>query len=116
MLIKPEVSSISTWYGGLAQAAGAVPVVKSANAQTTVTIKDGVTIIIAGLVKDNKTKTEYKIPILGDLPVLGKAFKKISDTISRTETVVFLTPRIVTGDSTFLLEKDLPKPSRPIRD
>ena len=115
MLIKPEVSSISAWYGGAAQAAGAVPVVKSANAQTTVTIKDGVTIIIAGLVKDNKTTSEHKIPILGDIPWIGMGFKKVSDEIVRTETVVFITPRIVTGDVTFLLEKDLPKPSRPIR-
>ena len=116
MLIKPEVSSISTWYGGLAQAAGAVPVVKSANAQTTVTIKDGITIIIAGLVKDNITKTEYKIPLFGDLPIIGKGFKKTSDEIVRTETVVFITPRIVTGDSTFLLEKDMPKPSKGLRE
>lgn len=115
MLIKPEVSSISSWYGGAAQAAGSVPVVKSANAQTTVTIKDGVTIIIAGLVKDNKTKTTNKIPFLGDIPWAGLAFKKISDEIVRTETVVFLTPRIVTGDDTFLLEKDMPKPSRGLR-
>ncbi|MCX5677840.1 MAG: hypothetical protein NTY76_01900 [Candidatus Omnitrophica bacterium] len=115
MLIKPEVSSISAWYGGAAQAAGAVPVVKSANAQTTVTIKDGVTIIIAGLVKDNKTKTVNKIPFLGDIPWVGLAFKKSTDEIVRTETVVFLTPRIVTGEDTFLLEKDMPKPSRGIR-
>jgi len=115
MLIKPEVSSISTWYGGAAQAAGAVPVVKSANAQTTVTIKDGVTIIIAGLVKDNKTKSDNKIPLLGSIPWIGMAFKKTSDEIIRTETVVFLTPRIVSGDDTFLLEKDMPKPSKGIR-
>ncbi|MBU1038063.1 MAG: hypothetical protein KJ994_03345, partial [Candidatus Omnitrophica bacterium] len=115
MLIKPEVSSISAWYGGAAQAAGAVPVVKSANAQTTVTIKDGVTIIIAGLVKDNKTTSEHKIPLLGDIPWVGLGFKKISNEIVRTETVVFITPRIVTGDVTFLLEKDMPKPSRGLR-
>lgn len=115
ILIKPEVSSISAWYGGASQAAGAVPVVKSANAQTTVTIKDGVTIIIAGLVKDNKTTSEHRIPLLGDIPWIGMAFKKISNEITRTETVVFLTPRIVTGDVTFLLEKDMPKPSRGIR-
>ena len=116
ILIKPEVSSITTWYGGAAQAAGSVPVVKSANAQTTVTIKDGVTIIIAGLVKDNKTKSVYKIPFLGDLPWVGKAFQKISDEITRTETVVFMTPRIVTGDKSFLLEKDSPKPSKGVRE
>ncbi len=116
LLIKPDVSSISTWYGGAAQASGAVPVVKSANAETTVMVKDGVTVIIAGLIKDNKTQSVNKIPFLGDLPILGHAFKKVSDDVRRTETVVFLTPRIVTGEKFFLLEKDMPKPIRGIRE
>jgi len=115
MVIKPVMSSITTWYGGLAQAAGAVPVVKSANAQTTVTIKDGVTIIIAGLVKDNKTRSEEKIPVLADIPWIGWAFKRINDEVSRTETIVFLTPRIVSGDTAFLLEKDQPKPLKGLK-
>ncbi|MFA5094083.1 MAG: secretin N-terminal domain-containing protein [Candidatus Omnitrophota bacterium] len=115
MLIKPEVSSISTWYGGAAQAAGSVPVVKSANAETTVTIKDGVSIIIAGLIKDNKTKTVNKLPVLGDLPLVGLLFKNVSDDIRRTETVVFLTPRIVEGDRPFLMDRDMPKESKGIR-
>lgn len=116
MQIKPEVSSISAWYGGLPQASGSVPVVKSANAQTTVTIKDNVTIIIAGLVKDNKVKTVDKVPLLGDVPVIKGAFRKVSDQITRTETVVFLTPKIVSGESTFMLQKDLPKPSKGLRE
>lgn len=116
MVIKPEVSSISTWYGGAPQTAGAVPVVKSANAETTVTIKDGVTIIIAGLIKDNKTKTVNKIPVFGDIPLIGKAFQNISDEIKRTETVVFLTPKVVDGERQFLLDKDIEKESKGIRE
>ena len=116
MLIKPQISSISTWYGGEAQAAGTVPVVKSANAQTTVTVKDGTTIIIAGLVKDNKTQTMLKIPLLGDLPFLGNAFKKISNEVTRTETIIFITPRIVEGDKFFILEKDMIKPIKGLRE
>jgi len=115
MLIKPEVSSISSWYGGAEQAAGAVPVVKSANAETTVTIKDGVTILIAGLIIDKKTKTFNKVPILGDIPILGKAFQSDSDDIRRTETIVFLTPRIVEGNRAFLLERDKAKEIKGIR-
>lgn len=115
MIVKPEVSSITTWYGGAAQAAGSVPVVKSANAQTTVSIKDGTTLIIAGMVKDNKTKTVNKIPFLGDIPWGGKLFQNISDQLTRTETIVFLTPRIVDGDQEFLLDKDMPKPIKDIR-
>ena len=116
ILIKPEVSSITEWYGGNPQSAGAVPVVKSSNAQTTVTIKDGTTIIIAGMVQDNKTKTINKVPFLGDLPFLKWAFQNVSDQITRTETIVFLTPKIVEGDRTFLLEKDMPKPMKGIRE
>lgn len=116
MIIKPDVSSIETWYGGAAQATGAVPVVKSSNAQTTVTIKTGVTIIIAGMVQDNKAKTVNKVPLLGDIPWVGKAFQTVNDKITRTETIVFLTPKIVEGDSSFLLEKDMPKPIKGIRE
>jgi len=117
MLIKPEVSSISTWYGGDAQEAGAVPVVKSADAETTITIKDGTTIIIAGLIKDEKTKTDHKVPFFGDIPYLGKyLFSNVSDDIRRTETIIFLTPRIVSGDEAFLLKRDMPKKIKGIRE
>jgi len=114
-VIKPVMSSISAWYGGVPQAAGSVPVVKSANAQTIVTIKDGATIIIAGLVKENKTKNESKIPVLGNMPWLGMAFKRITDEVSRTETIVFLTPRVVSGEESFPLEKDRPKPVKGLK-
>jgi len=109
MSIRPEVSSISTWYGGAAQTAGAVPVVKSANAETTIIVKDGVTILIAGLIKEQKTSTINKIPFLGDLPYLGSAFRNVSDDIRRTETIVFLTPVIVGGDKSFLTKRNQPK-------
>jgi len=115
MLIKTEVSSISTWYGGEEQTKGSVPVVKSANAETTVTIKDGISIIIAGMIKENKTKTVNKIPFLGDIPILGNAFRNVSDDVRRTETIIFLTPRIVGGEKPFSLTKDMPKVIKGLR-
>lgn len=116
MVIKPVMSSISTWYGGEPQVAGSVPVVKSANAQTTVTIKDGVTIIIAGLVKDSKVNRKQEIPKLGKLPLFGWAFKRVSDEVTRTETIVFLTPHIVSGEEEFLFDRDRTKPLAGLRD
>ena len=123
MFIKPEVISLSDWYdysvgeGPLAEKNWRrVPVVKTANAETTVMVKDGVTIIIAGLIKENKTKTVNKIPILGDIPLLGKLFSNISDDIRRTETIIFLTPRIITGEQPFLLLKDEQKEIKDTRE
>ena len=61
-------------------------------------VKDGTTIIIGGLRKDEKLKTVYKFPLLGDIPFLGAAFRKTSEKLEKDEIVVFITPHIVTGD------------------
>ena len=114
MLIKPEVSSITDWYPSSTDTSR-VPVVETANAETTVTVKDNVTIILSGMIKDAKTKSVNKVPILGDIPLIRYAFRNVSDVLQRTETMVFLTPRIVTGDKSYMLMKDMEKPIKDIR-
>ncbi len=113
--IFPEISTISAWYGGPAQAAGAVPVVKKADAQTTVTVKDGVSIIIAGLITDRTSETEERVPVLGKLPLVGGAFRRRGTAVERKETIIFMTPRIVDGEGPVELTRDLPKPIRDVR-
>lgn len=103
MLIKPEVSSVISWYGGASgpaeeRSAGAVPIVKRSTAETTVTVKDGVTIVIGGLIDESTVSTEQKVPILGNIPLLKYLFRRTSDSTERRETIIFLTPHIVTGD------------------
>jgi type II secretory pathway component GspD/PulD (secretin) len=61
-------------------------------------VKDGVTIIIGGLIKEEKLKTTKKVPFIGDVPLLGTLFKNVSDSVGKTEIVIFLTPRIITGE------------------
>jgi len=112
-LVKPEISSISQWYDGSAQEG--TPVVKKAVAETTVTVKDGVTIIIGGMIKDRKDTTENSVPLLGRIPLLGRLFRYDSSTTVNTETVVFLTPRIVTGDESYLRSRDMKKALKPLR-
>ncbi len=58
------------------------------------------TVVIGGLVIDNKTKTVAKIPLLGDIPILGMLFQDRSTTNRKTVLYVFLTPRIL-RDPTF---------------
>lgn len=111
--IKPEISSISQWYDGAPQEG--TPVIKKAHAETTVMVKNGVTIIIGGLIKDRKDESTSSVPLLGALPIIGRFFRY--DTVSsvNTETVVFLTPRIITGEEPFLRMRDLKKMPKPLR-
>ena len=114
MLIKPEVSSITSFFPS-ESADQRVPVIETSNAESSVLIKDGTTIIIAGMIKDIKSKSVSKVPVLGDVPVVGHLFKNNTDTIQRTETIVFLTPRIISGHESFLLKRDMQKQMKGIR-
>ena len=58
-------------------------------------IKDGETLAIGGLIQENEQKTVQKIPVLGDLPVIGAAFRSSSTTKTKTELVIMLTPKII---------------------
>lgn len=71
------------------------PIVNQRTATTTVSIKDGETVILGGIIRNNVTSTVKKIPILGDIPVLGNLFKSTDRTKSKTELLVFLTPHLV---------------------
>ncbi len=96
MKIKPEVSNV---VRTLTTAQGnKIPIVDKTEAETRVMVKDGSTIVIGGLRKDDKGKTVDQIPILGDIPVLGRVFKSRNEELEQTEIVVFLTPRIIEGD------------------
>jgi general secretion pathway protein D len=62
---------------------------------TTVIVKDGNTVVIGGLIDDATSETEYKVPCLGDVPLLGWMFKSVSSAGEKTNLYVFLTPRVV---------------------
>ena len=64
-------------------------------AQTTVIVKDANTVVIGGLIGDETTTTDYKVPCLGDIPLLGYLFKGTSKNREKTNLFIFLTPRII---------------------
>ena len=110
--LRPEVSSILKFYDSDPLAPDGntgVPVVKKSYAETSVSVKDGVTIIIAGMIDENQTKTRTQVPILGSIPLLGVLFRFDQTTIENTETIVLLTPRIVTGEKFFERSHDMKK-------
>ena len=72
---------------------------KIRSVSTIVRVRDGETIVIGGLIDRQDTKGLRKVPGLGNVPLVGAAFKKTDDTLSDVELIVFITPRIVTEDA-----------------
>jgi general secretion pathway protein D len=71
------------------------PTTLKRTAKTTVVVKDNETIVIGGLVGDSTQDNTYKVPWLGDIPILGWFFKTHSTSREKTNLYVFLTPHIV---------------------
>jgi len=111
--IKPEISSISTWYDGPPQEA--TPVIRRATAETTVMVKNGVTIIIGGMIMDRKDAGTRRVPVFGSIPLIGRLFRNENEITLNTEIVVFLTPRIISGETMFPRQKDMQKDLKPLR-
>ncbi len=63
--------------------------------ETTIIVEDGNSVAIGGLIDESLTKTDTKMPCLGDVPVLGFAFKNVNEGQEKTNLYVFLTPRVV---------------------
>lgn len=62
---------------------------------TMARVKDGQILVVGGLIDESKTKNETKVPILGDIPYLGKVFKNTQNTIYKRELVILIRPKIV---------------------
>ncbi|MBU2063942.1 MAG: hypothetical protein KKF93_06065 [Candidatus Omnitrophica bacterium] len=94
--IKPEVSSIiGTVITGQNNK---IPIVDTSTAETTVLLKDGATVAIGGLRRQNQTMDSRRIPILSRIPLLGTLFKSESKGSARTELLILVTAHIIEGD------------------
>ena len=88
MDIQPKDSSGTLKTNG-------IPDEQSTELSTNVIVKDGQTIVIGGLFRDVVTTTRNQVPLLGDLPFLGAAFRSTNDKTERQEVIVILRPHIV---------------------
>ncbi|HSU67818.1 MAG TPA: secretin N-terminal domain-containing protein [Tepidisphaeraceae bacterium] len=91
--VAPEISQLTGTTVPISDRVNA-PVFAKRSAQSRVGIKDGQTIVIGGLMQDQKTSTIDKVPILGDIPLLGALFQHARVTKSKTELLIFLTPHV----------------------
>lgn len=94
MDIKQEISSIS-------QRAGAVDLITNERQiETRVTVADGETVVLGGLIRDNVIQSETRVPLLGSIPVLGHLFRSQSSSVQKTNLLVFIRPTILRDDET----------------
>ena len=94
MDISPEISTLTGTTIPISETVTA-PVFAKRSAQSRVSILDGQTIVIGGLMEDRKTESIRKVPILGDIPILGWLFRRTVEEKTKTELLIFLTPHVV---------------------
>jgi general secretion pathway protein D len=91
--VSPEISNLTNSSVTISNGVTA-PIYAKRSADTRVGIENGKTIVIGGLMQDQKTSTLQKVPILGDIPVIGTAFQRNQVTKTKTELLIFLTPHV----------------------
>jgi len=97
--IRPEVSEVSDYVDNM-------PVINTKKVETNVRVKNGQTIAIGGLISNNQIEKLSKVPILGDVPILGKLFRNRKMTNEKRELVIFITPRIIDENEGETTEKN----------
>ena len=94
MDVSPTISSLSS--SSVAISSGfTVPVINNRSATTTVSVQDGQTIVIGGLISTEDNQRVTKIPWLGDIPYIGAAFRRTKKTRVRSELLIILTPHVI---------------------
>ena len=89
--IEPEVSTVIGFRGENDD----LPIIATREVSTTVRLKDGNSVIIAGLLSEAKTQTVTKVPILGSIPIIGYLFQHHEIMTQKTDLVIEITPRIL---------------------
>ncbi|HEY4716064.1 MAG TPA: type II secretion system secretin GspD [bacterium] len=97
MKIHTEISDVAQGPQGIDVNVLGVTTSKR-SADTTIVVKDKQTAVIGGLIRDDIKEVQSKVPILGDIPVLGMLFRSTSKRNEKTDLIIFLTPYIVRSD------------------
>ncbi|MGP6158970.1 MAG: secretin N-terminal domain-containing protein [Vulcanimicrobiaceae bacterium] len=87
--LHPVVNSVTSYN------AQNIPQIATRDTQTTIGLREGQTLVIGGLIQDNTSRTTTKIPLLGDLPLIGPLFRNEQINNSRDELIITITPHVV---------------------
>jgi general secretion pathway protein D len=103
LLVVPRISASGTVTLAIAQEVSSLGSVNSkgdpsfnkTSVTTTLAVRDGETVAIAGLIRDNNNQAKAGVPFLADIPLLGGLFGKVKRTVTRTELLILITPHVV---------------------
>jgi general secretion pathway protein D len=94
MTVIPEVSSVSGYSEN-------IPIVEASTANSTLTVQDGNTIILGGLIRQEERKVRKGVPLLSSIPLIKYVFSSTDNEKINAELIILLTPRIMTGRETY---------------
>ena len=104
--LETQVSRLD-WDNAVTKDGYKMPGIATRSAYTTVNIPSGMTMVIGGLLNSDDAKTIQKVPILGNIPILGELFKYHNNSHARTEIVVLITPRVVSEETPARMSPDM---------
>ncbi len=96
--ITPEgnvIMSVEVNKDSVGASTQGIPSINTKSVKTQVLVENGGTVVIGGIFEQTERSDEAKVPLLGDVPVLGNLFKTKTNSIKKTELLIFLTPRVV---------------------
>jgi general secretion pathway protein D len=96
MTISPEITDLTNRTTQVSEDLE-VPILTKRTAETTVTVRDGQTIVLGGLISDRYEKRRKKVPFFGDIPLIGPFFRNDFEKRSTTELLIVLTPHVITS-------------------
>jgi type II secretion system protein D len=106
MTINPEISNLSNRTTQISEDFSS-PIITRRRADTTVTVHDGQTIVLGGLMSDRFEKRDRKVPVLGDIPLVGKLFRADVEETATTELLIVLTPHVIASPAEFTRVNEL---------
>jgi type II secretory pathway component GspD/PulD (secretin) len=119
--IEPEISSISMWVGKGSD----LPLIRIRKTKTTVRVENNQTIFLAGLISEEESVAIKKLPVLGDIPLIGLIFQHKKNTIRKSNLIIEITPRIFYNTKDLSISSDIEilenkaidiKPDSPFKD
>jgi type IV pilus assembly protein PilQ len=92
MDLKVNQDTVGTMYND-------IPSINTSEIQTKVLVENGQTVVLGGVHEESRIKSGNKVPVLGDLPMVGQAFRSSNKSNTKRELLIFVTPKIIDGKS-----------------